>query len=100
MMRKISDATASFSASTPYRAEATISTEDVIAQNSIVDEPICYMRTEEGKTINLTENCGSDEPNSKTQVNTGSTEATTTEANFVSIKSLLPNHKCKACISG
>jgi len=83
-MLKFFRSTAALStALTLFIAEATLSREYSIAPNSNVDTPICYMQTEDGRTIDFSHLCGN--------------PARNTGANSVSLRRLLKTKQCTRC---
>lgn len=68
---------------TPFIAEAALSDEYSVAQNLNINVPICYMQTEDGRTLDLTNLCGNPDRN--------------TTAISVQIRQLLKTKQCQRC---
>lgn len=68
---------------TAFIAEATLSSEYSLAPNSNVNTPVCYMQTEDGRTLDLSNLC----------VNS----AINTTASSVRIRQVLETKQCQEC---
>jgi uncharacterized protein YjbI with pentapeptide repeats len=68
---------------TPFTAEATLSSEYPVAPNLNVNESVCYMQTEDGRTLDLSNLCANPDRN--------------TTATSVQIRQLLETKLCQRC---